>query len=151
MQYLRSFYDRLSNEFRGFTMGCGPGKIENFHRAMAIFQANRTYRSIDESMGFIWIFVDRKRYDAFFSFHKFHRLIGFPKGFPWDEASPKKASLQDGTPRWEVGATHGATVTYVRPYFLGISSFIGLKNRPCIYGRYLQFRFLKWPLTIVYI
>ena len=31
---------------------------------------------------------------------------------------------------------------HIRPYFVGIFSYIGL-----IYGRYLQFRFLRWPLT----
>ena len=38
----------------------------------------------------------------------------------------------------------------LRAYFLGISPYIGLKNRPyigLINGRYLQFRFLKWPLS----
>ena len=30
---------------------------------------------------------------------------------------------------------------HIRPYFLGISPYIGL-----IYGRYLDFRILKWPL-----
>ena len=29
-------------------------------------------------------------------------------------------------------------VPYVWPYFGGISPYIGLKNRPKIYGRYLQ-------------
>ena len=38
---------------------------------------------------------------------------------------------------------------HIRPYFGGISPYIGLKNRPKIYGRYLQFRFLKWPLNIL--
>ena len=33
---------------------------------------------------------------------------------------------------------------HIRPYFVGIFPYIGL-----IYGRYLQFRFLKWPLTEV--
>ena len=31
---------------------------------------------------------------------------------------------------------------HIRPYFGGISPYIDL-----IYGRYLRFRFLKWPLT----
>ena len=31
---------------------------------------------------------------------------------------------------------------HIRPYFVGIFPYIGL-----IYGRYLQFRFLKWPLN----
>jgi hypothetical protein len=33
-------------------------------------------------------------------------------------------------------------VPYFWPYFVGIFPYIGL-----IYGRYLQFRFLRWPLT----
>ena len=32
---------------------------------------------------------------------------------------------------------------HIRPYFVGIFPYIGL-----IYCRYLQFRFLKWPLII---
>jgi hypothetical protein len=32
---------------------------------------------------------------------------------------------------------------HIRPYFVGIFPYIGL-----IYGRYLQFRFLKLPLNI---
>ena len=43
----------------------------------------------------------------------------------------------------------GTLVPYFWPYFVGIFPYIGLKNRPyigLIYGRYLHFRFLKWPL-----
>ena len=32
---------------------------------------------------------------------------------------------------------------HIRPYIVGIFPYIGL-----IYGRYLQFRILKWPLNI---
>jgi hypothetical protein len=35
---------------------------------------------------------------------------------------------------------------HIRAYFVGIFPYIGL-----IYDRYLQFRFLKWPLKIVLI
>ena len=35
---------------------------------------------------------------------------------------------------------------YIRPYFGGISPYIGLKNRPYIWNRYLHFRILKFPL-----
>ena len=28
---------------------------------------------------------------------------------------------------------------HIKPYFVGIFPYIGLKNRPNIYGRYLQF------------
>jgi len=34
---------------------------------------------------------------------------------------------------------------HIRPYFPGIFPYIGLK-KGLIYGRYLHFRFLKWPL-----
>ena len=34
---------------------------------------------------------------------------------------------------------------HIRPYFLGISPYIGLKIG-FIYGRYLQFRIPEWPL-----
>ena len=40
------------------------------------------------------------------------------------------------------------TVPYVWPYFVGIFPYIGPK-KGLIYGRYLQFRFLKWPLIYV--
>jgi hypothetical protein len=33
---------------------------------------------------------------------------------------------------------------HIRPYFVGIFPDIGYIG--LIYGRYLQFRFLKWPL-----
>ena len=36
---------------------------------------------------------------------------------------------------------YGGTVPYFWPYFVGISPYIGLT-----YGRYLQFRFLIWPV-----
>ena len=37
----------------------------------------------------------------------------------------------------------GTSVPYFRPYFVGIFPHIGLY---CKYGRYLQFRFPKWPV-----
>jgi len=36
----------------------------------------------------------------------------------------------------------------IRPYFIGIFPYIGLIG--LTYGRYLGFRFLKWPLMICY-
>ena len=41
----------------------------------------------------------------------------------------------------------GTLVPYVWSYFVVIFTCIGLKNRPYIYGRYLHFRILKFPLT----
>jgi hypothetical protein len=40
------------------------------------------------------------------------------------------------------GSKNGGTVNHIRPYFLGIFPYIGL-----IYGRYLQFRILEFPLN----
>jgi len=37
---------------------------------------------------------------------------------------------------------------HIRPYFVVIFTYIGLKNRPYIYGRYLHFRILKFPLNM---
>ena len=43
--------------------------------------------------------------------------------------------------QWEIQDPKVEVLYHIRPYFLGIFPYIGL-----IYGRYLQFRFLKWPL-----
>ena len=40
-------------------------------------------------------------------------------------------------------------LNHIRPYFAGIFPYIGLTQ--ALYGRYLQFRFLKWPLIYIYI
>ena len=39
-------------------------------------------------------------------------------------------------------------VSTIRPYFGGIFPYIGLKNRPYIWNRYLHFRILKFPLIL---
>ena len=51
-------------------------------------------------------------------------------------------------PQWEFQDPKMEVLYHIRPYFAGIFPYIGLKNRPKIYGRYLQFRFLKWPLIL---
>jgi hypothetical protein len=43
--------------------------------------------------------------------------------------------------QWEFQDPKMEVLYHIRPYFVGIFPYIGL-----IYGRYLQFRFLKWPL-----
>ena len=48
--------------------------------------------------------------------------------------SPINGDLQD--PKMEV-------LYHIRPYFVVIFTYIGLKHRPKIYGRYLHFRILK--------
>jgi hypothetical protein len=46
------------------------------------------------------------------------------------------------TSQWEFQDPKMEVLYHIRPYFVGIFSYIGL-----IYGRYLQFRFLKFPLN----
>jgi hypothetical protein len=36
------------------------------------------------------------------------------------------------------GSQNGGAVPFFRPYFAGIFPYIGLRNRPKIYGRYPQ-------------
>ena len=47
-----------------------------------------------------------------------------------------------GPINWEFQDPKMEVLYHIRPYFAGIFPYIGL-----IYGRYLQFRFLKWPLN----
>jgi hypothetical protein len=42
--------------------------------------------------------------------------------------------------QWEFQDPKMEVLYHIRPYFVGIFPYIGL------YGSYLQFRFLKWPL-----
>ena len=44
--------------------------------------------------------------------------------------------------QWEIQDPKMEVLYHIRPYFVGIFPYIGL-----IYGRYLQSRILKWPLT----
>ena len=44
--------------------------------------------------------------------------------------------------QWEVEDPKMEALYYIRPYFGGISPYIGR-----IYGRYLQFRILEFPLN----
>ena len=46
-----------------------------------------------------------------------------------------------GTPAGRIPNKNMEVLYHIRPYFGGIFPYIGL-----IYGRYLQFRFLEWPL-----
>ena len=51
--------------------------------------------------------------------------------------------------QWEFQDPKMEVLYHIRPYFVGICGDI-LLHRPyrgLIYGRYLQFRFLKWPLN----
>ena len=52
-------------------------------------------------------------------------------------------SGETGTCQWECQDTKMEVLCHIRRYFAGIFPYIGL-----IYGRYLQFRFLKWPLNL---
>ena len=46
--------------------------------------------------------------------------------------------------QWEFQDPKVEVLYHIRPYFGGIFPYIGL-----IYGRYLQFRSLKWPLNSI--
>ena len=53
--------------------------------------------------------------------------------------------------QWEFQNPKMKVLQHKRPYFVGISPYIGLIWYICIYGRYLEVRFLKWPFTHTYI
>ena len=76
--------------------------------------------------------------------HSLATLAPFATKFIWsipqnDNSNSCQWEFQD--PKMEV-------LYHIRPYFGGISPYIALKHRPKIYGRYLQFRFLEWPLIM---
>jgi hypothetical protein len=48
--------------------------------------------------------------------------------------------------QWEFQDPKMEVLYHIRPYFVGIFPYIGHIYRGLIYGRYLQFRFLKWTL-----
>ena len=48
--------------------------------------------------------------------------------------------------QWKVQDPKIEVLYHIRPYFLGIFPYIGL-----IYGRYLEFRFLKFPLIMAHL
>ena len=50
--------------------------------------------------------------------------------------------------QWEIQDPKMEVLYHIRPYFLVIFPYIGLKNRPYIWNRYLQFRILAWPLML---
>ena len=50
--------------------------------------------------------------------------------------------------QWEFQDPKLEVLYHIRPYFEGIFPYIALKNRHYIWQRYLQFRFLKWPMTM---
>ena len=52
--------------------------------------------------------------------------------------------------QWEFQDPKMEVLYHIRPYFGGISPYIGLKNRPNIYGRYLQ-SIGSWVMAIEYI
>ena len=64
--------------------------------------------------------------------------------------SDERGSSPDGIDgelnQWEFQDPKMEILYHIRPYFVGIFSYIGLQNRPYIWDWYLQFRFLNWPL-----
>jgi hypothetical protein len=67
-------------------------------------------------------------------------IFNQPYGFCF-KMSQKKRNIPSY--QWEFQDPKIEVLCHIRPYFAGIFPYIGL-----IYGRYLQFRFLKWPLII---
>ena len=58
------------------------------------------------------------------------------------QSPPSRRGFDPSPTQWEFQDPKLEVLYHVRPYFLGISPYIGL-----IYARYLQFRFLRWPVT----
>ena len=52
--------------------------------------------------------------------------------------------------QWEFQDPKMELLCHIRPYIVGICPYIGLKIGH-VYGRYLQFRFLRWPVTLCYV
>ena len=51
------------------------------------------------------------------------------------------------TSQWEFQDPKMEVLYHIKPYFAGIFPYMGLKNRPYIWNRYLQFRILNFPLN----
>ena len=66
------------------------------------------------------------------------------------EAPKKTGSPVDLPFQWEFQDPKMEVLYHIRAYFLGIFPYIGLKNRPYIWNRYLQFLSVpeSWPLTL---
>jgi len=68
----------------------------------------------------------------------------------WDDDIPnmmgKSKKIHGSKPAGSNTWRYVSTVPYVWPYFVGIFTYIGLQLG-LIYGRYLHFRILKFPLT----
>ena len=70
--------------------------------------------------------------------------IGYPLRIPNLRIDPID-DLPTNTIQWELQDPKMEVLYHTRPYFVGIFPYIGL------YGSYLQFRFLKWPLIYVHL
>ena len=53
--------------------------------------------------------------------------------------------------QWEFQEPKMEVLYHIRPYFVVIFTYIGLKNRPYIWNRYLHLRILKYPLISLFI
>ena len=52
--------------------------------------------------------------------------------------------------QWEFQDPKMEVLCHIRLYIVVIFPYIGLKIG-LVYGRYLQFRFLRWPVTLCYV
>ena len=50
--------------------------------------------------------------------------------------------------QWQFQDPKMEVLYHIRPYFVVIFTYIGLKNRPYIWNRYLQLRNLKWSVMV---
>ena len=67
--------------------------------------------------------------------------------FDVDHRRNLENDMENNNNQWEFQDPKMEVLYHIRPYFAGIFPYIG--PRPYIaltYGKYLQFRFLKWPL-----
>ena len=79
-------------------------------------------------------------------FMVFHGILWYFHGISWDIWWLNLLSMGDLQ-----DPIHGGTVLvpYFWPYFVGIFPEIKAWKIGLIYGRYLQFRILEWPLNLV--
>ena len=69
---------------------------------------------------------------------------------PYFSQAVETTSVDSLLGQWEFQDPKMEVLYHIRPYFVGIFPYIGLKNRPFFYGRYLQSigSWPAWPLII---
>ena len=68
---------------------------------------------------------------------------------PYFSQTVETTSVDSLLGQWEFQDPKMEVLYHIRPYFVGIFPYIGLKNRSFFYGRYLQSigSWPAWPLT----